>query len=273
MELTADLDDITVPHVWRGRQGALSERVCSCLHAERSSELPVKQQFIKANQQAMFTSAIPDIDVNVRRQIVKILQRTEPDEEATKELIMKHVRAAPPLSTWDVPAAGRKGYGMYGAKRSTAVGRASDYWKSDVDDYALPDPGSAPGDRSSGFSYFSSAKSMNVWPQAPAPPKPPVQRLESSNRNLPPPLPFTFAGRDDSSRPEATLTSFTSGANSSLAAMKALGLPGDVPSAAGAGSSAGATGASSIGIPLARGTKRLGMGRPAPWGATKRAKQ
>lgn len=221
----------------------------------------------------MFTSAIPDIDVTVRKQVVKILERAEPDEEATKELIMKHVPAAPPLSTWDVPAPGKKGYGMYGAKRSTAVSRASDYWKSDVDDYALPEPGSAPGSRPAGFSYFSSAKSMNIWPQAPAPPKPPVQRLESSNRNLPPPLPFTFA-KEDTSRPEATLTSFTSGSNSSLAAMKALGLPGDLPSSGGpslSGAGAGAS-AGSTGVPLARGTKRLGMGRPAPWGA-KRAKQ
>lgn len=221
-------------------------------------------------KQAIFTSTIPDIDVDVRKQVAKILDRSEPDEAATKELIMKHIRSAPPPSTWDVPAPGRKGYGMYGAKRETAVGRASDYWKSDVDDYALPAMGSNPP-ASGAFSYFSSAKSMSSYQQAPAAPKPPVQRLESSNRNLPAPLPFSFAGRQQE-RPEATLTSFTSGSNSSLAAMKALGLPEDLPSGDKPAPAANSAPSGGIGVPLARGTKRLGMGRPAPWGA-KKAKQ
>lgn len=183
---------------------------------------------------------------------------------------MKHVRAAPPLSTWDVPPPGRKAYGMYGAKRETGVGRAQEYWASPHDDYALPPMGSRPPP-SGGFSYFSSAKSMATWGQAPAVPKAPVQRLESSNKHLPAPLPFTFAGQQDTTRPEATLTSFTSGSNSSLAAMKALGLPDEPPAAAPAATVNGS--ASSGGsVPLARGTKRLGMGRPAPWNA-KRAKE
>ncbi len=190
-----------------------------------------------------------------------MLGRAVPDEAATKELIMKHIRAAPPPSTWDVPPPGKKAYGMYGARRETAVGRASDYWKSEVDDYALP-PMGADAPRG-GFSYFSSAKSMAQWQAPPAAPKPPVQRLESSNKNLPAPLPFTFATQQGT-RPDATLSSFTSAGNSSLAAMKALGLPDDPPAG---GSAAPGPGGSSV--PLARGTKRLGMGRPAPWGSKK----
>ncbi|GMK55602.1 hypothetical protein CspeluHIS016_0206580 [Cutaneotrichosporon spelunceum] len=209
----------------------------------------------------VFTSTHPEVDVDVRKHISRMLGRLMPDEEATKEMIMKHVRAAPPLSTWDVPAPGRKGHGMYGARKETGVGRASDYWKSDVDDYALPPMGGdAPTTRPA---FFSSAKSLSQW-QAPAAPKPPVQRLESSNKNLPfGPLPFTFAG-EQAARPDATLSSFASAGSSSLAAMKALGLPDDTPG------SAPRTGGPSI--PLARGTKRLGMGRPAPWGS-KKAKQ
>ncbi|BEI85006.1 hypothetical protein CcaverHIS002_0504070 [Cutaneotrichosporon cavernicola] len=210
----------------------------------------------------VFTSTLPEVDGDIRKQIGQMLGRAAPDEETTKEMIMKHVRAAPPLSTWDVPAPGKKGYGMYGSRRETGVGRASDYWKSDADDYALPPMGSeASGGR---VSFFSSAKSMAQW-QAPAAPKPPVQRLESSNKNLPSgPLPFSFGGQH-TARPDATLSSFASAGSSSLAAMKALGLPDDSPIGTTPGS-----GESSV--PLARGTKRLGMGRPAPWGS-KKAKQ
>lgn len=195
--------------------------------------------------------------------MVQMLGRAEPDEAATKELIMKYIRAAPPPSTWDAPPPAKRGNGMHVARRETGMGRAHDYWKSEVDEYALPPMGTeAPR---GGFSYFSSAKSMAQW-QAPAASKPPVQRLESSNKSLPAPLPFTFATQQ-ATRPDATLSSFTSAGSSSLAAMKALGLP-DEPAG---GAAAPGLGRSSV--PLARGTKRLGVGRPAvPWGS-KKAKQ
>lgn len=148
-------------------------------------------------------------------------------------------------------------------------------------------------------------------------PKPPPVILKPRDHGLPAPLPFTFnTAPGTGGRPgEKSLGAFTSANSSSLAMMKALGLPGGssetAPASGGSspalrgspnpGSSgafsprtadvssfeskansslsafkglglpdapSGGTGAPS-GVPLAKGTKRLGMGRPAPWGAKK----
>lgn len=57
----------------------------------------------------------------------------------------------------------------------------------------------------------------------------------------------------------AAFGGFQASAAAGLAGMKGLGMP-DLPGAAGGGGEV---------APLARGTKRLGMGRPQPWGAKK----
>ncbi|TXT07220.1 hypothetical protein VHUM_03390 [Vanrija humicola] len=209
----------------------------------------------------MFSSNLPEINAEARQQMAEMLGRPVPDETATHELIMKHVRAAPPLSTWDAPEL--RGRGNRFARREGPK----------HDDYAMPGQAGyssknyGASDSRPGFMYLSSARSLG--PQAPGTQKPPPQKIQSSNRDLPGALPFTFMS--DTARPAASLTSFTSGSSSSLAAMKALGLPSN-PAPQASASRPQPTVASAPGgsnVPLARGVKRLGMGRPAPWGSKK----
>ncbi|KAL1411641.1 ATP-dependent DNA helicase srs2 [Vanrija albida] len=244
----------------------------------------------------MFSSSLPEINAPIRQQMAEMLGRPAPDETSTQELIMKHVRAAPPLSTWDTPELRGRGNRFARREGPSGAARASDYWKSEHDDYAMPgqkgysSKSHGPSDSRPGFMYLSSARSLG--PQAPGVVKPPPQKIQSSNRDLPGALPFTFM-TDTSSRPAASLTSFTSGSSSSLAAMKSLGLPANPtptpqasrpqPSVASfqSASSASLTALKTLGVPeppkvpdgskvpLARGVKRLGMGRPAPWGSKK----
>ena len=197
------------------------------------------------------------------------------------------VRAAPPLSTWDAPEPQDRGFNRFARRENTKAARAAEYWASNCDEYALPHSSDAP--RS-----FTSARAANRPyqhnPSSPKPPAPPPARLAPSNHKLPEPLPFTF-GANDHKRPDTDLGMFTNSSSSSLAMMKSLGLPGDespasspiLPSVAGFQSAAtdSMSGWKNLGPPdvgekpleaavsLAKGTKRLGMGRPAPWGAKK----
>lgn len=242
-----------------------------------------------------------------------MLRRPAPDEEITKDLIMKHVRSAPPLSRWDAPAPGSKARGWM-SKMAGKMSRGDAYWASDVDEYALGgQPTPAPAQ--SGFASASS-----ITRPAPKEVKPPPQRLQSSVRHMPAPLPFSFESTPGPPPEQPTLRSFASTHLSSLNAMKNLGLPPEPAPGASAsrpGVSASSShkasqvttsmptkrkssqvpssipssiptngnqareppvaGTSAPPVPLARGTKRLGMGRPAPWGSssaniTKRSK-
>lgn len=245
----------------------------------------------------MFSSDLPEINTAIRQQMAEMLGRPAPDETSTHELIMKHVRAAPPLSTWDTPELRGRGNRFARREGPSGAARASDYWKSEDDDYAMPgqtgysSKNYGPSDSRPGFMYLSSARSLG--PQAPGTQKPPPQKTQSSNRDLPGALPFTFM--TETARPAASLISFTSGSSSSLAAMKALGLPSNpAPSTSSSSSrpqptvssfqsasSASLSALKTLGVPelskvpdsnkvpLARGVKRLGMGRPAPWGSKK----
>ncbi|WOO80687.1 ATP-dependent DNA helicase srs2 [Vanrija pseudolonga] len=243
----------------------------------------------------MFSSNLPEVNTQVRQQMAAMLGRDAPDETSTHELIMKHVRAAPPLSTWDTPELRGRGNRFARREGPSGAARASDYWKSEHDDYAMPgqtgysSKNYGPSDSRPGFMYLSSARSLG--PQAPGTQKPPPQKIQSSNRDLPGALPFTFM--TETARPAASLTSFTSGSSSSLAAMKSLGLPSNPTPATSASrpqptvssfqsaSSASLSALKTLGVPelpnvadsskvpLARGVKRLGMGRPAPWGSKK----
>jgi DNA helicase-2/ATP-dependent DNA helicase PcrA len=245
---------------------------------------------------------LPPIDAAVRKQMAKMIGRAVRDEKRTAALIAAHLRTAEPLSTWDAPSAdeqdrlreershsfstrfgsGFGGFGAFGAFNGKSRER-----ERDVED-GRP-----------GFLAFSSAKSLVNTTSAPAKP---VVRLQSSVRHL-----HALANAPTPVTQATNLMSFTSSSNSSLAAMKALGLPGpeagtSVGARAGAGTGAGSgvglgaaragtrpTGftvpsatvsaagttttsgtsatANAASAPLARGTKRLGMGRPAPWGS------
>lgn len=194
---------------------------------------------------------------------------------------MKHVRSAPVLSRWDEP--GPRGKSNWMNRGAGSKSRGDAYWASDVDDYGLNAPPANSG--------FTSAWSVT---RPPTVPKPPPQRLQSSNRHIPAPLPFSFEPAPGPPPEQPTLTSFASTHLSSLNAMRNLGLPPDAPitdvasmpsardrvpsvvsqfappSTVNSRSSNNARNSAAPGAPviLARGTKRLGMGRPAPWGSS-----
>lgn len=235
-------------------------------------------------QPDVLTSSLPEITAEVRKAVASITGRDLADEEVTRNLIAKYVRFAPPPSTWDQPDPDSRIYNRFGRRDGPGkMARGIEYWNSEYDDYALPGADGAPSYNMSaprGFTSIASAKSLLRQPQAPAAPKPPPVKLKSSNHGLPGPVPFTF-GRKEEHKP-TDLTSFTSSANSGLAAMKSLGMDLGEPdivskpqgrSSPALGGRSAQTSAAGSSVPLARGTKRLGMGRaPSSWGA-KKAKQ
>lgn len=236
---------------------------------------------------ATFSTDLPEIDLAVRRNIATMLGRDAPDEEATKEMIMKHVRSAPPLSMWDAPEARDNGFNRFARREVTKAARAAEYWSSDFDEYALRDPKNSVGWRSA----RAAPRNKPSNPSSPRPPAPPPVKLPPTNHKLPEPLPFTF-GAVDTARPQANLGVFTDHSSTSLLMMKSLGLPGeDSPMTSPMGSpqptsvstfqSAAKNSMSDwkdlappditaktagAGVQLAKGTKRLGMGRPVPYG-------
>jgi len=197
------------------------------------------------------------------------------------------VRAAPPLSMWDAPESSGHFFNRFARREVTKAARAAEYWSSDFDEYALPEHGKGPKFTAA----RSAARSKSPNPSSSKPPAPPPVKLPPSNHKIPEPLPFTF-GLADSARPQANLGHFTDTSSSSLALMKSLGLPGDdspfsspspnaspqPPSVSRFHSMASSMSdwktlgppeatANTLGpgVQLAKGTKRLGMGRPAPW--------
>ncbi|WVQ93444.1 hypothetical protein IAU59_000518 [Kwoniella sp. CBS 9459] len=303
---------------------------------------------VQRHQPNLISTTLPDVDLAVRRYTCNMLGRPPPNEDATKEMIKKHVRAAPPMSMWDAPEPRDKWSNRFARREVTKATRAAEYWASEADEYALPGTastsngggsgsGSNPYAAAMGNSGFTSArmglaapKSRQPGPNSnrgEAPPKKDPVKIKSANKNIPEPLPFTF-GQPDPVRSEASIGSFTSGNSASLAMMATLGLPPDVPPGASGGvgtmngrggsskgsspflgggssprlgggsspalgtanggvrlpavpglaSSANRMGLSATAVPgasgsgngmAARGTKRLGMGRPAPWGVKK----
>jgi DNA helicase-2/ATP-dependent DNA helicase PcrA len=257
--------------------------------------------------QTLFSVDLPDIDLAVRRNLAKMLDRPAPNEKFTDEMIRKQyvycagiditvlngsIRLAPPLSMWDSPEPRDKNFNRFARREVTKATRAAEYWASDADDYALPD-------MKAGFSSASSISSHPRHHQSsrlskpyamaaanPSSPTKPVVKIPPRDHKLPAPLPFTFGTVDDKKK-DADLGSFTNSSNDSLAAMKSLGLPApsapeDPLAGLGMGFKGGSdwkslaqptvtAGGSSLtsGIQLAKGTKRLGMGRPAPWGSKK----
>lgn len=144
-------------------------------------------------------------------------------------------------------------------------------------------------------SGFQSARAGLARPRNPdrdgpaSPAKPPPKPIKSRHVDIPAPLPFTF-GKPDAKKSEAGLGSFTNASNNFLANLDSLGV--GAPEGASGGLSMegspfgspaldgspkffgsdrlpGSSGAlpSSGRVELAKGSKRLGMGRPAPWGA------
>ncbi|ODN83942.1 DNA helicase II/ATP-dependent DNA helicase PcrA [Cryptococcus wingfieldii CBS 7118] len=205
-----------------------------------------------------FVQDLPKPDVEARKRVSTMLERPLSDEADTTAMIMKHVRAAPPMSTWDAPESDNWGgkINRFARREVTKTARSAEYWASGTDDYALP--GSA-GSSTSGFQTARSSMSQSRPPFSSEPKKPPPRPVNnlSANRNLPTALPFTFNTTPQQSE-EASLGSFMSGSNKGLEMMAGLGglPPAETP----------VSGASAAG---ARGTKRLGMGRPAPWGSKK----
>lgn len=200
------------------------------------------------------------------------------------------VRAAPPLSMWDAPDPQDRNFNRFARREITKATRAAEYWASDTDEYALP--GTSVGGPSTGF---QSARTSLARPNhhhhhprerdrdGPASPaKPPPKPIKSKHVDIPTPLPFTF-GKPDPKQSDQGLGSFTNASNNFLANLDSLGV-GDGGNPMHSGSSPFASPSLDIGGPLlgsdssaglpssgrvalAKGTKRLGMGRPAPWGA------
>lgn len=226
------------------------------------------------SQQTLFSSSLPTIDVEVRRRIAGRLGRPVPDEAETDELVKKHLRSAPPLRTWETPEPSSRGMGWM-----RGISARSRGWPADPDD-------SLPSAQVSGFSSALYANGHKAEPMSPvkAEPKPPPQRIQSANRHLPAALPFLFETDVKPARPQPTLNSFAKTHLSSLSAMKNLGLPPEAPGTGEPQERAGEPQQPSTSsrtaplprapIPLARGTKRLGMGRPTvQWGDPKRPKK
>ncbi|WWD16482.1 hypothetical protein CI109_100908 [Kwoniella shandongensis] len=268
---------------------------------------------VNRHQPGLLSTTLPDIDLAIRRYMSTMLGRPPPNEETTKEMIFKHVRAAPPVSTWDAPEPRDKWSNRFARREVTKAARAADYWASESDEYALPgsngnsasNPYAASvssGFKSARMGLSSNPSSSSAPRSAPPPKKDPVQ-IRSANRNIPEALPFTF-GQPDPVRTDADLGAFTNGNSASLAMMATLGLPPDIDgggsmsggsspfmggssprlgsspalgggtrlpgvSSLGARATANAGASAGAGAGPARGTKRLGMGRPAAWGAKK----
>ena len=208
-------------------------------------------------------------------------------------IVLPSVRLAPPISMWDAPESSDYGFNRFARREHTKAARAAEYWSSDFDEYALPGPNSKI------VSEFGSARSLKRLktsnPSSPRPPPAPPVKLPPSNHKLPEPLPFTF-GAGNQERPQTNLGMFTNNNSSSLAMMKSLGLPGEddhttssspngspQPPTMSAFASAATRSISDwkslgspdidvpnegVSVPLAKGMKRLGMGRPVPWGAS-----
>lgn len=228
----------------------------------------------------------------MRKHISAMLCRPAPDEEMTKDMIMKQyvtssyspfflilipfsVRIAPPLSTWDPPESSswRSKSNRFARRDISKATRAAEYWASDVDEYALPSDSFAPSPSSPYTTSFTRINSglprpptaLPVATQKKAPPPP----VKSANRYIPPTMPFTFNTKEEK-KEETSLDSLMTGGNKSLEMMAGLGLPADLPPiSVGPSASAGGGLAGRGSLELARGKKRLGMGRPTPWGNKK----
>ncbi|KIR82250.1 DNA helicase II/ATP-dependent DNA helicase PcrA [Cryptococcus gattii EJB2] len=201
---------------------------------------------VMRNQPGLLATDQPNVDMVVRKHISAMLSRPAPDEEMTKDMIMKHVRIAPPLSTWDPPESSswRSKSNRFARRDISKATRAAEYWASDVDEPPTTLP---------------------IAPQK----KPPPPPVKSANRYIPPTMPFTFNTKEEK-KEETSLDSLMSGGNKSLEMMAGLGLPADLPpNPVGPSTSAGGGLAGRGSLELARGKKRLGMGRPAPWGSKK----
>ncbi|KIR55344.1 DNA helicase II/ATP-dependent DNA helicase PcrA [Cryptococcus gattii Ru294] len=201
---------------------------------------------VMRNQPGLLATDQPNVDMVVRKHISAMLSRPAPDEEMTKDMIMKHVRIAPPLSTWDPPESSswRSKSNRFARRDISKATRAAEYWASDVDEHPTTLP---------------------IAPQK----KPPPPPVKSANRYIPPTMPFTFNTKEEK-KEETSLDSLMSGGNKSLEMMAGLGLPADLPpNPVGPSTSAGGGLAGRGSLELARGKKRLGMGRPAPWGSKK----
>lgn len=195
---------------------------------------------------------------------------------------------------WDTPESRDHGFNRFARREVTKAARSAEYWSSDVNEYALPDPQNRTGFQPARLA----SRSKPSKPSSPRPPAPPPIRLPPSKHRLPEMIPFKF-GTEESARPQTDLGLFTNSSTSSLAMMKSLGLPCEdspatspspysspqPPSVSTFQNAAMSSmsdwkdlgppdvGARTLGEPvqLAKGTKRLGMGRPAPWGeGTKR---
>lgn len=185
---------------------------------------------------------------------------------------------------WDAPEPQDRNFNRFARREITKATRAAEYWASDHDEYALPGT-SIP----TGNSGFQSAR-MGMprphhrdrererdrdrdrdGPQSPA--KPPPKPIKSRHVDIPAPLPFTF-GKPDAEKISAGLGSFTNANNSFLSNLDSLGVgplgdDGDSPFTSPNPDLNGGLAAPALPgrVELAKGKKRLGMGRPTPWGA------
>jgi len=210
---------------------------------------------------------------------------------------------------WDAPEPRDKQFNRFARRDVTKAARAADYWASEADEYDLTSAASGAGFSSARTQNPNStgASRMSKPYAAPggvrSPPKPVVKF--QTNHKLPSAMPFTF-NAPPQKKPGTELNDITSNSKDLLADMLSLGsdpmagtslaLGGGVRKSGGSdwrdlsqpSRSAGSAGTGSVSassgsgvgsststsnglgeIPLAKGKKRLGMGRPAAWG-TKR---
>ena len=186
---------------------------------------------------------------------------------------------------WDAPEPQDRNFNRFARREITKATRAAEYWASDHDEYALPGT-SIPTSINSGF---QSARMGMARPhhrdrdrdrerdrdrdEPVSPAKPPPKPIKSRHVDIPAPLPFTF-GKPDAEKSSAGLGSFTNANNSFLSNLDSLGVgplgdDGESPFTSPALDVSDRFTAPALPgrVQLAKGKKRLGMGRPAPWGA------
>ncbi|WWC60335.1 uncharacterized protein I303_102906 [Kwoniella dejecticola CBS 10117] len=213
---------------------------------------------VQRHQPGLLSTNLPDVDLAVRRYISTMLARPHPDEDEAKEMIMKHVRAAPPMSTWDAPEPRDKYSNRFARREVTKATRAAEYWASETDEYALPDSnGNGSGSGSNPYAHpvksgFTSARmglgsslgsaAVAAKSRQPAPgsgtirdrdrdekaKQKEVVKIKSANKNIPDLVPFTF-GTPDPVKVDTDISSFQKGGQNALDFMATLGLPPDPP--------------------------------------------
>lgn len=223
----------------------------------------------QASSKTIFAATAPEFGEVERAALSKILERENVDEDAALEMIKTYNQTTNALAHWELPSSFhnklKSGFGgliplFFNSPKKEK--RASEYWHSETDEYALPDmetgstnkvqAGPWKASQPSGPAFASARLAMGNPPRRvrhgrhveekqaieESPPRPPPgTRLLSSKLEYPEPLPFTFAGVAKSDPGvEPSSLNFKRAHESSLNLMKSLGLPSPIAATSGLGS-------------------------------------